>query len=44
MIEIIGPTKKVVNGLIYANVMSAMIVALLATAGYLVIGVPYSYL
>ena len=44
MIEIIGPTKKVVNGLIYANVMSAMIVALLATAGYLVIGVPYSFL
>lgn len=42
--EILEPAKKVVNGLIYANVMSAMIVALLATVGYLIIGVPYSFL
>ncbi|KYC45572.1 MAG: putative inner membrane protein [Candidatus Methanofastidiosum methylothiophilum] len=44
MIEILGPTKIVINGLIYANVMSAMIIALLATTGFLVIGVPYSFL
>jgi predicted PurR-regulated permease PerM len=42
--EILSPAKKVINGLIYANVMSAMIVALLATIGYLIIGVPYSFL
>jgi len=44
LIEILGPTKKVINGLIYANVMSAMIIAFLATIGFLVIGVPYSFL
>lgn len=44
IIEILGPTKKVINGLIYANVMSAMIMAFLATIGFLVIGVPYSFL
>ncbi len=44
MIEILGPTKIVINGLIYANVMSAMIISLLATIGFLVIGVPYSFL
>ena len=44
LIEILGPTKTVINGLIYANVMSAMIMAFLATIGFLVIGVPYSFL
>jgi len=44
MIEILGPTKIVINGLIYANVMNAMIISLLATIGFLVIGVPYSFL
>ena len=44
LIEILGPAKRVINGLIYANVMSAMIVAFLATVGYLIIGVPYSFL
>ncbi len=42
--NILGPTKFVINGLIYANVMSAMIIAFLATIGFLVIGVPYSFL
>ena len=44
ILEILGPTRTVINGLIYANVMSAMIIALLATIGFLVIGVPYSFL
>lgn len=44
LMEILGPTKRVINGLIYANVMSAMIMAFLATIGFLVIGVPYSFL
>lgn len=44
LIDILGPTKRVINGLIYANVMSAMIMALLATIGFLLIGVPYSFL
>lgn len=44
ILEILGPTRAVINGLIYANVMSAMIIALLATIGFLVIGVPYSFL
>lgn len=44
LLEILGPTERVINGLIYANVMSAMIIAFLATIGFLVIGVPYSFL
>jgi len=44
LLEILQPTKKVINGLIYGNVMSAIIVGLLATIGFLVLGVPYSFL
>ena len=44
MIDILGPTKTVINGLIYANVMSAMIISLLATIGFLLVRVPYSFL
>ncbi|MDY1590606.1 MAG: AI-2E family transporter [Methanofastidiosum sp.] len=44
LIEILRPAERVINGLIYANLMSAMIIAFLATIGFLVIGVPYSFL
>ena len=44
LLEILQPTKKVINGLIYGNVMSAMIIGLLATIGFLVMDVPYSFL
>lgn len=44
IIDILGPTKTVINGLIYANVMSAMIISLLATIGFLLVRVPYSFL
>ena len=44
LLEILQPTKKVINGLIYGNVMSAIIIGLLATIGFLVMGVPYSFL
>ncbi|MEN6379262.1 MAG: AI-2E family transporter [Methanofastidiosum sp.] len=44
LLEILEPTNKVINGLIYGNVMSAMIIGLLATIGFLALGVPYSFL
>lgn len=44
LLEILQPTKKVINGLIYGNVMSAIIMGLLATIGFLSLGVPYSFL
>jgi len=44
LIEILEPTNRVINGLIYGNVMSAMIIGLLATIGFLALGVPYSFL
>ena len=44
LLEILRPTKRVVSGLIYANIMCSMIIAVLATIGYLLIGVPYSFL
>jgi predicted PurR-regulated permease PerM len=44
LLEILEPTRKVINGLIYGNVMSAMITGLLATIGFLALGVPYSFL
>ncbi len=44
LVEILEPTKKVINGLIYGNVMSAIVTGLVATIGFLVLGVPYSFL
>ncbi|KYC53500.1 MAG: putative inner membrane protein [Candidatus Methanofastidiosum methylothiophilum] len=44
LLEILEPTKKVINGLIYGNVMSAMITGLLATIGFIALGIPYSFL
>jgi predicted PurR-regulated permease PerM len=44
LLEILEPTNKVINGLIYGNVMSAMIIGLLGTIGFLALGVPYSFL
>ncbi|HNR44201.1 MAG TPA: AI-2E family transporter [Methanofastidiosum sp.] len=44
LLEILEPTNKVINGLIYGNVMSALIIGLLATIGFLALGVPYSFL
>ncbi len=42
--EILEPTKKIVNGLIYGNMMSAMITGFLATIGFIIFGVPYAFL
>ena len=44
MLEILQPTKSVINGLIYGNIMSAMITGLLAIIGFALLGVPYSFL
>ena len=44
LLEILEPTSKTINGLIYGNVMSAMIIGLLATIGFLALGIPYSFL
>ncbi|KYC46202.1 MAG: putative inner membrane protein [Candidatus Methanofastidiosum methylothiophilum] len=44
LLEILQPTKKVIDGLIYGNIMSAMITGLLAIIGFAVLGIPYSFL
>lgn len=42
--EILGPTKKVIDGLIYGNIMNAMVSGLLSIIGFTILGVPYSFL
>ncbi|MCC7571935.1 MAG: AI-2E family transporter [Candidatus Methanofastidiosum sp.] len=44
LIEILQPTKKVIDGLIYGNIMNAMVTGLLAIIGFTLLGVPYSFL
>jgi predicted PurR-regulated permease PerM len=44
LIEILKPTKDVIDGLIYGNVVNAMATGFLAIIGFTVLGVPYSFL
>ncbi len=44
LIEILKPTKDVIDGLIYGNVVNAMATGFFAIIGFTVLGVPYSFL
>jgi len=44
LLEILEPTRKIINGLIYGNIMTAFVTGFLATIGFIVLGVPYASL
>jgi len=44
LLEILEPTRKIINGLIYGNIMTALVTGFLATIGFIALGVPYASL
>jgi len=44
LLEILEPTRKIINGLIYGNIMTALVTGFLAIIGFIALGVPYASL